>query len=274
MIEDLTKTQLVLLTLLVSFVTSIATGIITFSLLQEAPPIVTQTINRVVEQTIQQVAPDAGSDKEPQKVTTVVVKEGDEIISSIGKNTGSIVRITSNDPTPEADNFFAMGVVLSKGGLIIAPTRDSFNPQFVYTATFPDQSTHSLAYLGQDQKSTVNFFKVVHDVGTQPFASGAPAKFSSEEPKLGQTVILLEGKTKNVVTIGHVSNLTYEDASQKVANGFETDFSPKGEVLGAPLLNLSGEIVGFRKGPSTALSATSFVSSAYLKADIAEYLKK
>lgn len=274
MIEDLTKTQLVLLTLLVSFVTSIATGIITFSLLQEAPPIVTQTINRVVEQTIQQVAPDSGKNDGPQKVTTVVVKEGDEIISSIGKNTGSIVRIVSNDPTPDTDTFYSMGVVLSKGGLIIAPTGDTFNPQFTYTATFPDQSTHTLTYLGQDKKSTVNFFKVSHDVGTQPFNSGAPAQFSGEDPKLGQTVILLEGKTKNVVTIGHVSNLTFEDTSQMVTNGFEIDFNPKGEVLGAPLLNLSGEIVGFRKGPSSALANTTFVSSAYLKADIAEYLKK
>lgn len=274
MIEDLTKTQLVLLTLLVSFVTSIATGIITFSLLQEAPPIVTQTINRVVEQTIQQVAPDSGKNDGPQKVTTVVVKEGDEIISSIGKNTGSIVRITSNDQGPEVDSFYGVGVVLSKGGLIIAPVKENFNPQLVYTATFPDQSTQTLVYLGQDKKNTVTFFKVNHSVGTTPFNAGVPAQFSAETPKLGQTVILLEGKTKNVVTIGHISNFTFEDASQKITNGFEIDFNPKGEVLGAPLLNLSGEIVGFRKGPSTSTSNTTFVASAYLKGDIAEYLKK
>src|SRR6185295_13668801 len=89
--EDLNKQQLILLTLLISFVTSIATGIITFTLLQEAPVEVTQTINRVVERTIEKVAPAEG---QPEKtVTTVVVNEEDRVLDSISKNEKSIVRL-------------------------------------------------------------------------------------------------------------------------------------------------------------------------------------
>src|ERR1043166_8139095 len=50
-IEKLTKSQIVLLTLLVSFMTSIATGILTVPLLQQAPPEITKTVNREVDHT-------------------------------------------------------------------------------------------------------------------------------------------------------------------------------------------------------------------------------
>ncbi len=78
--EDLTKTQIVLLTLLVSFITSIATGIITTSLLAEAPQGVTQTIDRVVERTVERVTTPSGGGT-VKEVT--VVKEGDAIVSVI-----------------------------------------------------------------------------------------------------------------------------------------------------------------------------------------------
>ena len=95
--EDLNKNQLILLTLLVSFVTSIATGIITVSLLQEAPPVVTQTINRVIERTIEQVVPESEGGGTVTREVTVVVTEEDQVIDAISKNAKSVVRVVRSD---------------------------------------------------------------------------------------------------------------------------------------------------------------------------------
>ena len=51
--EHLTKVQIVLLTLFVSFVASMATGIVVVTLMEQASGPVNQTITNVVERTIE-----------------------------------------------------------------------------------------------------------------------------------------------------------------------------------------------------------------------------
>src|SRR5665213_3316808 len=115
-LEDLTKTQVVLLTILVSFVTSIATGIITASLLAQAPASVTQTIDRVIEHTIDTANPAAATSTIVREVT--VVKEEDEITGAIQDALPSAVSISG--PLPSGtDGFFGLGAIVSKDGLVI-----------------------------------------------------------------------------------------------------------------------------------------------------------
>jgi len=54
-IKELNKTQLILLTLLITFVVSIATGIVTVTLMQQMPKSATQTITNVIQRTIERV---------------------------------------------------------------------------------------------------------------------------------------------------------------------------------------------------------------------------
>ncbi|MEX2052527.1 MAG: hypothetical protein WD991_02430 [Candidatus Paceibacterota bacterium] len=58
-LNDLNKSQLILLAILLSFVTSIATGITTVTLMQQAPASITVPINRVIRETVQQMAPES-----------------------------------------------------------------------------------------------------------------------------------------------------------------------------------------------------------------------
>src|SRR5574344_2142002 len=79
-IQELNKHQLILVTLLITFVVSIATGIVTVSLMNQAPKSVPYTVNNVIQRTI-------------EKVTTVSedAKVIDSVIENNGKDTVSLI---------------------------------------------------------------------------------------------------------------------------------------------------------------------------------------
>lgn len=107
-IKDLDKTQMILLVMLVCFVISIATGIVTISLMQEVPVSVPQTINRVIERTI-------------NNVTTVPVVQTEET-SIIGDSEGTvdIFNLEKNtEATEPAIAPIGQGVVISEVGLVL-----------------------------------------------------------------------------------------------------------------------------------------------------------
>src|SRR6185295_4552852 len=111
-LEHLNKHQIVLLTLLVSFVTSIATGIVTVSLMGQAPPSISRTINQIVERTVETVAA-APAPTQPAAVTqkTVVVKDDDLTAQSIASVQKAMVRIVD---AKNPDTLLARGVIIDK----------------------------------------------------------------------------------------------------------------------------------------------------------------
>lgn len=56
-VKDLNKSQLILLAILLSFVTSIATGITTVTLMQQAPASFTVPVTRIVRETVEKIVP-------------------------------------------------------------------------------------------------------------------------------------------------------------------------------------------------------------------------
>src|ERR1700749_1538935 len=88
-IEDLSKSQLLLLTVLVNFVTSIATGVLTVSLLDQAPATVTQTVNQIVDHTIETIAtstPLATIVTSPAPPTKTVIQTTDQLLPAAISN--------------------------------------------------------------------------------------------------------------------------------------------------------------------------------------------
>ena len=238
--EDLTKHQLILLTILITFVTSIATGIITFTLLSEAPVEVTQTINRVVEKTIEQVTPvDTG--KTEKVITTVVVSEEDRVLDAISKNEKSIVRLKTRG-ADGTDVFVGLGLVVSDSGLVVSDIK-TYNPGFAYSVYFDDGKVYSSKEVLADNENGLVFMSLSflkNDTGKHTFY---PIKLGdSLKLKLGQTVISISGRESNSISIGRVKQLYTGEGKSLIS--IETDIPISRNIFGSPIMNLSGEVVG------------------------------
>lgn len=262
--EELNKNQIVLLTLLISFVTSIATGIMTTSLLQQAPLEVTRNINRIVEKTIETVTPATVTTSGQKEVTTVIVKEEDLIVDSINKNLKSVVRIKEKDGAVGTVSFYGIGLVLTKEGLIVAD-RKYIPTGNTYTVIMSDGKEFPLVPMGTDKQTNFILFKA--NQGDKNSYVFSPAKLGDYDPKLGQTVIALGGDDTNAVTVGRVISLDMKESgigtsTTKYLSGINTDVSTKELVDGSPAFNLSGDVVGFKL---SADSSKTFVPVSILK---------
>lgn len=156
-IKDLNKPQLVLLTLLISFVVSIATGITAVSLLQKVPTTVSQTINKVIHETISK---DAKEDVSKDTKT-------------LGSNSGLSVSIyTSN----QEKKLLGEGVVVSDAGVVMVESSLllSEGPYIVtlnsndFTANVIKKFSNGITLLQIVEKGTTVPKTEVKDTDTKP----------------------------------------------------------------------------------------------------------
>jgi serine protease Do len=284
--EKLTKQQIVLITLLVSFVTSIATGIVTVALMDQAPPGVTQTINRVVERTIEKVVTPPTNNNAAAVVTreTVVVKEDDKIVESVDKNKTSIVRIYTNNNIYAGDvqqrMFIGLGTIVSKEGLIA--TGDVFaDTAGKYVVTQDGNKYYEVTVLPKKAENQFYFLKIIQDAKNPTVFN--PVRFSdSNSLKLGQTVIAWGGQTQNSVSTGIVSSLVDVEGKSTQATttttvvpreivAINTNINLMDSLAGGPLLNLYGEVVGIRVSANIS-DKSNFLPSNILKNEIASVM--
>lgn len=234
--EDLTKQQLVLLTLLVSFVSSIATSISVVSLLNEEPQTITQTINRIVEKTIERVVPEEIrpnftllSPKSP-----LVASESDSTVVAVETNLPKMVTIWSGKTTGEEKIERGLGFAVSSDGLVVTD-KNILDEGTEYSASFPDRKTYQAVKVYTDKNSDLAILKLRDEKGENatitPFVSFAP-----NEPKLGAPVIALGGKEGGTVYQGIVS--------EKIKTRLVTSILFKQVDRGGPSFGIDGKIIG------------------------------
>jgi len=234
-IRDLNKTQLILLALLLSFVTSIATGIVTVTLMQQAPTGVTQTINRVVQQTIEKVVPDYA----PGKTQTVVVKEDDLVIDAVSKTQANI-----GDLYSKADSAF-IGSAYSIGKGVFITSAGNVQADGAYVIK-KDKLVLDVKSITASSELGIAVLSAADALGNEKnLPNGEIAKDGSVKP--GQTLVVADADSVQKGTVQSVGQETVKDSAGAAVmtwNTINLDI-PMHQIPLGPVVNLDGALVGF-----------------------------
>ena len=257
-LEQLTKHQIILLTLLVSFVTSIATGIVTVSLMNQMPVSVTKTINQIVERTVEKVTP---GDTAPAKV---VMSDEDMRAQSVASVQKSIIRITVRGK----DELVTRGVIVDSKGRaltdnasLVATGETAFDAILANGVRVPIANTYRLATTSALAIAEVS-------VGTS--TGFAPATLVGiDHLRLGQSVLRIGGKGVDSVADGVVSMLPALGDTSPMITASVTSVIP-----GSLLITLSGEVVGMATSQSLEEGVAVYTPLARIPASATKAVPK
>lgn len=227
-LKDLNKSQLILLAILLSFVTSIATGITTVTLMQQAPTSFTAPVNRVIQQTVEKI-----QQVEGKTVTqTVIVKEEDLVVDAIEKNNSAVFSITKE--TQDADGktieiSAGRGFAISTDGTVVADASLVPDKAVYYVKNASGKFKADFVYT---DKAGFSFLKIGAAVnGTDKLVFTVPSVGDLSKMKIGQQIIVLGSNVASFIFEGLNANKNI-DLSVTKAN------------IGALVLDLDGEALG------------------------------
>lgn len=265
--ENLNKNQIILLTLLVSFVTSIATGIVTVTLMDQAPAGVTQTVNRVVERTIERVVPGEPVERVIVKEVPVEVTQDELVRKVIYESTPALVRLSTREGAALGSGF-----VVSDDGLVL--TIASLLPQLREgeryrvalrsgdvldgrVTKFSTESDLALIKLDPVMLATTKIKLLAAATvatSTPPTGGWAPLALYEGEITLGQSVVALGSPDAGplnvafgiIAAVDRVFDSAHPTAllATNVANTLNQ---------GGPVLSIRGQLLGINKALGQAI---------------------
>lgn len=253
---DLKAQQLILLAVFVSFITSVATGITTVSLIEAAPAPAQQVVNRIVERTIERVVPEEKKDetKPPaeKEVVTVVVKEEDLVTGAAEAASKKVARIFLKG----SDEFACLGFVVGERQIVSDAEMLSLDGEY-------DVVVDGVKAVAQVTREAGGFaLLLVTDPAAPSFSPAQIGK--ADQLKLAQTVIALTGQKTSTVSTGVLASLQRGGEASPVT-GIQASLAGAALLPGSPLANLRGEIIGIRlsDGSPSGIFAPAEAAAAF-----------
>jgi hypothetical protein len=244
-IEEMSKSQLILLTILVNFVTSVATGILTVSLLDHAPAIVTQTVDRVVDHTIETIAQAA-----PAAIAQAPAPSNQDLVTAaLGADATRVVAIYAAS-TGTSTPSLAVGTYLPKASAVVTATQTTVPLPQEVLVVFPGGTSApaSIAHAG----GGVTIYGFANNA-TLPKAD-SPSLVSSSDLKLGETT----------VAIGADGSASTGIVARVGTDGIHTTLPDIG--AGSAAVDLSGDLIGIAVGGTPGLLIPTDAITALLNA--------
>lgn len=247
-LEDLTKSQLLLLTVFVNFVTSIAVGVLTVSLLDQAPPTITQTVNRIVDHTVEVIASTTPIQKiiPSAPAATVVIRDEDLLTAALAANMSRQVYIYSVI-TGTSSPAVAIGTYLPKSRAVATASSATLPKEVLIEFENGASFRASLSRTG----STVSIFGFADNAALPKVP--VPELTPKSSLKVGQNV-LANGSAGAITGIITKIDDTIHTNLMGVSFG-SAAVSSSGNIIGIAI-NSSGEFAGAER-INTLLIATS-----------------
>ena len=242
--------------MLVSFVVSTATGIMTVAMLEEAPKTLTQTVNRVVERTIERVVTGTSTpEKQIVPVTTVTkevtiyAKEDDLIVSAVEKNQSRIAKIyASGTATSTAPD--AIGFIISRDGMIATDAKTlsaAPSDKSVYTVVIAEKE-YVGTFVQKDEyaDSPVAFIRLT--LRSEDVLDAVSFGSEATQPKVAQTALILGGENGVGIFKATLSKLVYTKSASTSTPPYVSSIETSPRIPtgyeGSLAVNLDGQVVG------------------------------
>ncbi|MSU44793.1 serine protease [Candidatus Nomurabacteria bacterium] len=268
-IKDLNKTQLILLAVLLSFVVSIATGITTVTLMQQAPTSFTVPVNRVIKQTIEKIQQVEGK----TTIQTVIVKEEDLVVDAIAKNQSAIFTITRESLDTDGKTIevgAGRGFVISTDGVVVVDANLVPDKGVYYVKN--DSGKFKANFIFND-KAGFSFLKIgapLNDKDKLIFTM--PTFGDLSKMKIGQKVLVFGSGVSSFMFDGNKDikiNVTKSNGGGIVLDldgnvlgialfGESTSFAPIDSIINTLKLSLNPST-----DPTTTMPAASILAPAF-----------